>query len=138
MALLDAEENGKDLEKDFPVVFYNEGILTQHPWLIVNIDDDSDEGSLPAGIGSLIALLNRMFPINENEKILMKSAAQSAEFSLRTIKERLSKSANNPNCDDKCQAYNTSKMDAVDVFHEEFVDALNAADVPLLQTRIPG
>jgi hypothetical protein len=70
----------------------------------------------------------------EPEKVLIKLAAQSAEFSLRTIKKRLFESKNNPNCDDNCKAYNESKIKAVDTFHESFVEALYHADIPLLQS----
>jgi hypothetical protein len=76
--------------------------------------------------------------LNEPEKVIAKLAALRSEFSLRTIKERLFVSKNNPNCDANCQVYNEAKIDTVDYYHQEFVKALNEANIPLLETRIPG
>jgi hypothetical protein len=125
MELLDAVENGKDREKDFPQV---------------------DEYRLfaPILLAQILSLLDDPrplwfeFALTEPEKVLIKLAAQRAEFSLRTIIKRLLKSKNNPNCDANCKAYNEAKIDEVDDYHRDLVYSLNDADIPLLQSRIPG
>ena len=76
--------------------------------------------------------------LNGPEKVLTKLAARRAELALRTIKERLLTSAENPNCDANCKAYNEAKAGSVDDFHEGLVKALNDADIPLLEIRIAG
>ena len=76
--------------------------------------------------------------LNGPEKVLTKLAARRAELALRTIKERLLTSAENPNCDANCKAYNEAKAVSVDDFHEGLVKALNDADIPLLEIRIAG
>jgi hypothetical protein len=119
MVLLDAEENGKDLEKDFPFVSRNKDFFSYLYLFVEHIDDDLFEP-------------NRLVRSSENDKILMKSAAQSAEFSLRNIKARLSIAENNPNYDNKCQAYNRSKFMEVDGFHEDLSRALIGKNIPLL------
>jgi hypothetical protein len=121
MELLDAKENGKDLEKGFS---YYMKYLKGNPFFL--------EVAVFMTSGSMDSRFT------EPEKVLIKLAAQSAEFSLRTIKKRLFESKNNPNCDANCQAYNEAKIDEVDGFHEALVDSLNDADIPLLQSRIPG
>ena len=119
MELLDAEENGKDIEKDFPTI--NRVIPHLHGmW----------EEAMASGEGEEF--------FAEAERELLTIAARRAELSLRTIKERLLTSAENPNCDANCKAYNEAKADSVDAFHEELVKALNHADIPLLEIRIAG
>ena len=83
-------------------------------------------------------LLKTTFIFNGPESDLITIAARRAELSLRTIKERLLTSAENPNCDANCKAYNEAKADSVDDFHEGLVKALNDADIPLLKIRIAG
>ena len=125
MELLDAKENGKDLEKDFPRVLRNKNIA---PWLLryalYDLRFTEYDGYQPYFTGP--------------ERDLVTLAAQRSEFSLRTIKERLSRSANNPDCDANCLAYIEAKIYEVDHYHRDLVDSLNDADIPLLQSRIPG
>jgi hypothetical protein len=121
MELLDAKENGKDLEKGFS---YYMKYLKGNPFFL--------EVAVFMTSGSMDSRFT------EPEKVLIKLAAQSAEFSLRTIKKRLFESKNNPNCDANCKAYNEAKIDEVDDYHRDLVYSLNDADIPLLQSRIPG
>ena len=119
MKLLEAEENGKDLEKDFPFVSRNKDFFSYLYLFVEHIDDDSFAP-------------NRLVRSSENDKSLMKSAAQSAEFSLRNIKARLSIAENNPNYDNQCQASNRSKFMEVDGFHEDLSRALIEKNILLL------
>jgi hypothetical protein len=117
--LLEAEENGKDIEKDFPFVSRNKDFFSYLYLFVEYMDDDSFEP-------------NRLVRSSENDKSLMKSAAQSAEFSLRNIKARLSIAENNPNYDNQCQASNRSKFMEVDGFHEDLSRALIEKNILLL------